>query len=168
MVTSTRAVLFDLDDTLVDTRELAQLRESRQWKQAVRQVAVTRLFAGIQATLAELDCRAIRWGVVTTSVSYYANAVLAHHGLDPAVVVAFHDATPKPSPASVTLALTRLSVRAECAIGIGDSEKDLSAYRSAGMLAVGAAWSATLAPVAWDVRIGTPSELLALLNARSP
>lgn len=157
-------LIVDLDDTLVDTSMLAQFRERRDWRGAVAGCRASVIFPGVADMLQAVTARGIHWAVVTTSVSYYASAVLKHHGLTPNALVAFHDATPKPSPNSILLALSRIGVAASDAIGLGDADKDLHAYRAAGVRSVGAGWCPRIVRGAWDHEIDTPADLLPLLS----
>lgn len=155
-------MVFDLDDTLVDTAVLRSLREARRWKEAVSRVHQTRLFDGVDVMLRQLGEADLAWAIVTTSVSFYADRVIEHHGIAGVVRIAFHDATPKPHPAPVLLALQRMSLPPADAIGVGDAESDLRAYQAAGLRAVGAGWSPVLHPGAWDLVARTPAEILTL------
>lgn len=161
----TRGVLFDLDDTLVDTSALRALRSARKWKDAVCRLGETAPFPGVPELLAELLARTIPCAVITTSVSYYASHVLKHHNLSPVTVIAWHDATPKPDPAGVRLALSRIGVQPGEAIGVGDADTDLLAYRRAGVVAIGAGWSPAITRCEWDELLRTPQDLLARIDA---
>lgn len=158
-------VIFDLDDTLVDTSILRPLRDRRQWPQALAGVSGTRIFAGIDAMLSSLTSRGIRVGIVTTSPGRYAKRVLEHHDIPYTTLVAYHDCPkPKPAPDPCLLALQRLGVRPEKAIGVGDARKDAASYRAAGIRAFAAGWSpATVFDAPWDGTLALPADLLELL-----
>ena len=157
-----RGVVFDLDDTLVDTSALKPMRDARRWKDAVRNLSATMVFDGIRGLVVELDRRGIPWAVVTTSVSFYAGAVLKHHALGRHPLVAYHDAPAKPSPAPVLLALQKLGLKPDEVVGVGDAPTDQSAYVAAGVRSAGAAWSPAFVPGQWDVLLDCPEDLLAL------
>lgn len=158
-----RAVIFDLDDTLVDTRPLRSLRDRREWTAAVAALPKTEVFSDVPELLRELAARSIAWAVVTTSVSYYAEALLRYHGLGTPPLVAFHDAPRKPSPAPVETALVRLGIDASAAIGVGDHENDRIAYHEAGALAVAAGWSPVVQHGGWDRVAAVPLDILKYL-----
>ncbi len=160
-----RLVVFDLDDTLIRTDMLRPLREARKWREAVQRASDTVLFDGVAQLLEGLAERGIAWGVVTTSVSYYATAVLAHHGITAPALVAFHDAPPKPSPAGIHLVSQRLGIDPTEAIGVGDAITDLQAYRAAGVRSVGALWSPAFAAGEWDDTAAEPLAILKILDA---
>jgi phosphoglycolate phosphatase-like HAD superfamily hydrolase len=158
-----RGVIVDLDDTLVDTRVLRPLREARRWREAVSRIGETTAFAGVVQAFSALTRAEIPWTVVTTSVSYYAEAVLRHHGLECTHLIAYHDAPPKPRPDGLTLALGRMELEPSEVVGVGDSEIDLRAYRAARVSAFGAAWSPTLVTGDWDGILAEPKELCDLV-----
>ena len=157
-----KGVVFDLDDTLVDTSPLRWLRDSGQWRPAVGRLNETRLFDGVDELIHKLRKRDILWAIVTTSVSYYADKLIDHFDLRGATLVAFHDATPKPSPEPIALALKRMSLKPDETIGIGDSENDLLAYRAAGLRAVGAGWSPVFYQGDWDDVVQAPQDIMTL------
>jgi HAD superfamily hydrolase (TIGR01549 family) len=158
------AVLFDLDDTLIDTGPIRALRDIRDWRGCVASAGQTVVYAGIPELLAELQARGVRIGIVTTSISFYAERMLRHHGLPYDTLVAYHDAPPKPSPVCMRVAMQRLGVDAGACIGVGDSAKDAAALRGAGVVAYGAGWSLlTLRTAPWQEILEQPSELLARL-----
>ena len=158
------AFLFDLDGTLVNTEALAVARQNRDFKGAVRRVKETNLYPGIMETLTAIRKQGAKIAVVTTSVSFYAEAVLKHHRLPYDTLVAYHDARPtKPAPGCYLLAMNRLGVSPAESIGIGDDEKDAIALRAAGVESIGAAWNPLYhAYATWDALAQQPGDVLAL------
>jgi HAD superfamily hydrolase (TIGR01509 family) len=153
-------IILDLDDTLVDTQELRDLRQQRSWKSAVQALDRTAVFPGVRELLEALAARGIPWAIVTTSVSYYATAVLRHHGLGSPPLVAYHDATPKPNPRCIAKALQRMNLEPAQVLGLGDHANDHAAYSAAGVLSLGAGWSPVLQDAAWHSVVATPMEVL--------
>jgi HAD superfamily hydrolase (TIGR01549 family) len=162
---SIKAVLFDLDGTLVDTSRLSALRKSRQWKKCVSSLADTRCFNGVRPMLEALAKSERRMGIVTTSVSFYAERVCGHHGIRFDALIAYHDAPPKPDPRCFLKALERLAVSPKLAVGVGDDAPDADALRAANIRAIGAGWSPFLnAEAQWESVIDSPSLLLDLIG----
>ena len=159
-----RGVIFDLDDTLVDTRPTRPYRERRRWRDAVAAVRSTQIFDGVEDLLDSMEQLGIPWAIVTTSVSYYAEAVIRHHQFKPGHLVAHHDAPRKPHPAGVHLAAESIGLAISEAVGVGNAVTDLQAYRRAGMPALAAAWSPELEPGDWDADLASPSSLLDFLK----
>ena len=157
------AVIFDLDDTLVDTSMLRAHREARRWPEAKAGVVNTKMFDGVGEMLAELTARGVHVAIVTTSPTPYARVVLEHHRIAYDVMVAYHDAKPKPAPDPCLKAMQLLKVTATGTIGVGDALKDAVSYRAAGIRAYAAGWSpATVFDALWDGRFMVPADLLAL------
>lgn len=104
----------------------------------------TVLFPGVAQMVWALQRAAIPTAIVTTSVSFYAQRVLEHHGLRPTMLVAYHDAPrPKPAPDSIRKALGMMQLPAQQCLGLGDKLTDLQAYQAAGVRAIGAAGAPT-------------------------
>lgn len=135
-----RAVLFDVDGTLVDTSALEALRSQRNWKACVAAFGQSSLYPGIPELIDGLDALGIKWATVTTSVSYYANKLLEHHNLRPGFRVAFHDARPKPAPDPCLLAMRNLEIDVGV-VGVGDSPADFGSFSAAGLTSFCAAWN---------------------------
>jgi N-acetyl-D-muramate 6-phosphate phosphatase len=188
-VTSPRAVLFDLDGTLVDSapdliaavqalcRELgapppdaARVREVvsaggramlrrglagadeamiDQWLPrfldlySVNMVEHTRLYAGMDRVLEDLESRGIAWGVVTNKPGWLARPLLQQMGLGArcsALVTGDCLSVRKPDPAPVLRACELAGVEAFAAAFVGDDRRDVEAGRAAGAVTVAAAW----------------------------
>jgi len=163
------AVIFDLDDTLADTAELLSLRKAKKWKQCVGQLSRTHLYPGLIDAITKLRDSGIRVGIVTTSVSYYAETVLRHHNIPYDALVAYHDCPwnkQKPDPAPVNLCIEKLKCRTEGSLGIGDSAIDAQAYVGAGIAAWGAGWSSRFEREAeWAEIIETPEPIMSFFES---
>jgi phosphoglycolate phosphatase-like HAD superfamily hydrolase len=161
------AIVFDLDGTLLDTAGIQALRDARDWKGCIAHADRTRLFPGIKETLAALKEREYKLAMCTSSVSYYAHRLLAHHQVDIFdTVVAYHEtARRKPAPDPILAALKRLAINPEHAVGVGDQGIDAAALTAAGVPALGAGWSPSLDRSAgWTRILREPAELLSVLR----
>lgn len=162
-----RAVVFDLDGTLVDSSALDALRTARRWKDCAARLGECAIFPGLPLVLRELRDHKVPVAIVTSSVSFYAERLLSHHHLPYDKLVAYHDALRrKPHPDPVHLALARIGITNPAGvIGIGDAAIDQAAYHAAGLRAVGAGWSMALDRSApWDVVAHDAAELRALFK----
>lgn len=156
---------MDLDGTLVDTSAIDSLRRARNWKECVVKLSQTRIFPGVSEMMQQLRARGAKLAVVTTSVSFYAERVLAYHQLPYDCLVAYHDvAWRKPHPDAYQLALRQLGVSADVTLGVGDDEVDALALRSAGVLSVAAAWNPAYHSGAnWDFAASVPGDVVSII-----
>ncbi len=132
----------------------------------------TRPFDGVDAMLAELERRGLRWGVVTNKPGWLTDPLMDRIGYAArAACVVSGDTTPhsKPHPAPVQHGCELLGVRATDALYVGDAERDVQAGRAAGLRTAIALFGYVTDdddPVAWgaDEHLATPTDLIALLD----
>jgi hypothetical protein len=75
----------------------------------------------------------------------YAEKLLAHHGLQVPVLIAYHDVDlHKPDPEPIKKAAERLKVPVERVIYVGDDADDILAASRAGAIPVGISWDRSL------------------------
>src|ERR1700721_782563 len=134
------AVMFVLDETLVLTSALEPLRRKRRWIEVYASLDRTRLPRGTLQFLEKVSQKA-QLAVVTKAPGSYAERLLAHHGIDIPVVVAYHDVKRvKPHPEGLLLASQKLGIAPSKCIYVGDDGNDVRAARSAGFAPVGGCW----------------------------
>ena len=130
----------------------------------------TRLFPGIDELLAELERRAVVWGVVTNKAERYTFPLLELLAVrSRAACVIGGDTTGrlKPDPAPLLAASTRIGVAPRDCIYLGDDRRDMEAGRAAGMTVVAARFGYLNGsdPETWaaDGMIDKPLDLLQYL-----
>jgi phosphoglycolate phosphatase len=131
----------------------------------------TRLFAGMDLLLSELETRSISWGIVTNKPSWLTDPLLQQVGLDTRAAVVISGDTAeqkKPHPAPLLLAAERMRVRPQECVYVGDAERDVAAGKSAGMYTLAALYGyigADDSPLDWgaDAMVNTPLEVAAWL-----
>ena len=160
------SLLCDLDGTILDTTGVQQLRDQRNWKACVAASERTEIFPGIKDALADLRNRGSKLAIVTSSVSYYAETLLAFHGIEYDVLIAYHDTTRhKPHPEPCQAALRALGCQANEAIGIGDKAEDQLALSACGLPAYAAGWSQDCETnAAWQGVLGDAAALIAVVD----
>jgi HAD superfamily hydrolase (TIGR01662 family) len=162
----TRAVLADLDGTLINSSLLTEARDRRRWRECVAHCGETSVFDGLIDAFTQLRDNDIRIAVVTSSVSYYAEAVLRHHKVPHDILVAYHDTRlHKPAPDPFVHAMRRLNADREMCVGVGDSVEDLRSLRAARVRAIAAGWNRDCHTCGdWDDAVFTASEFASLVN----
>ncbi len=87
-------------------------------------------------------------------------------------IVCFEDATPKPAPDPLWLALDRLHIDPNEACFVGDTASDMQAGRAAGVTTYGATWgyrdATTLTDAGAHELLTTPEEIVSVVLDRPP
>ena len=128
----------------------------------------SRLYDGIEQTLAAIEASDRRWGVVTNKPARFTRPLLRALGLEQraaCVVSGDTAARPKPDPAPILRALAECRCEASASLYVGDDLRDVQAGRAAGVGTVVAAYgySASIEDVSnWnaDLVIDRPQDLL--------
>ena len=181
---SCRAVLLDMDGTLVDSGAAVEAT----WRAWARDngldpatvlavchgpdaaTTVRRFLPGIGAAelVAWLDERRLPWGVVTNAHLRLARARLGAAGIEAPVIVSFDDVERgKPHPDGYLLGVRRLGVEPRRVAGVEDSAPGLEAARAAGTLVV-AVGGTREAGAECDVACDDLHELRRLLASAGP
>jgi HAD superfamily hydrolase (TIGR01662 family) len=134
------AVIFDLDETLVQTSALEPLRKKRVWHEVYKAFDKTQIPTGTLEFIKKAS-KIAELGVVTKAPEAYAKRLLAHHGINMDVLAAFHDVKKiKPDPEALLLASKKLGIPPSRCIYIGDDANDVKAARAAGFTPIGVCW----------------------------
>ena len=97
-------VIFDLDQTLVDTRIAEIDRDNRSWPNAYSKIPQMKVYDGIKDVLWFLDQNKITYSVLTSSPGIYCKKVLEFYNLVPTQVIAYHDVSRrKPHPEGIQI-----------------------------------------------------------------
>lgn len=167
-----KAIIFDLDMTLVDSSALEEWRKARMWKQVMLSLRRVKPFDVTGSNSphelpALLRGRGHRVAIVTSSKRDYATEVLKLFGIEHDGLIAYEDTEQhKPDPAPILAALEHLDVEPSDAIYVGDSPFDVEASYHAGVFSVGAGWGVqnveAFSFAAPDALLMKPSTLLRL------
>ncbi|EFC1435707.1 HAD family hydrolase [Escherichia coli] len=146
MTNTVEAILFDLDNTLINTNSLQEYRESTN-KQPLtdEQLSTTKLYPKTKTILDKLKQNNITLGIVTNSPRRYALDILEHHNIKDFfdTIVTYNEVGPdgiKPSPKGINLALSNLKLNSNI-LFIGDDAKDINASYAAGIKPLAPAWA---------------------------
>ena len=134
----------------------------------------TRLFAGFEPVLAQLEAHGIPWGVITNKPQFLTEPLLKQlHLFTRASVVLSGDSLPKqkPDPLPLLTAARHINLDPERCLYLGDALRDAQAARAANMTSLGARFG-YIDPrdelLAWpvDAWIEQPLELLDWVGLR--
>ena len=170
-----RAAIFDLDDTLLDSRALFEARERREWNVVMAGLDSVVPFevAEGQPAITSLPKAArerdLAVGIVTHSPEHYADALLRRHKIKVDEMVTGSDRLPaKPDPTGLITVARALQIDpAEC-VYVGDSVGDFGAAAAAGMTSIGVSWNKRI-PESWrhgwpDIAVDRPTRLIEALE----
>jgi HAD superfamily hydrolase (TIGR01549 family) len=109
------AVIFDLDDTLLDTSALARARRQGQWSVVKARLPRVRPFASSDVAIEDLPARlkaeGLKIGVLTHSPTWYAKTLLDRFGIRTDALITGSDGyPPKPDPTSLKAIAEELGV----------------------------------------------------------
>ncbi len=164
------ALIFDLDQTLVDSRVALDARNARRWQQVYSLIPKFAIYEGVSELLGSIEEMRLPVVIVTSSPNSYATRVIRHFQIRVQHLVCYHDTRlHKPHPAPIALAIERLGISPDDVWSIGDEAKDMAASKAAGAVAGGALWGASdpasLAAAAPDFLDRDPGDLASRLAA---
>jgi HAD superfamily hydrolase (TIGR01549 family) len=169
------AIIFDLDETLLDTSMLQQARAHRRWRELAARLDEVQPYSDdrSRAQAADLPARVkdmgFHVGVLTHSPRWYAQRLLGAFDIPYDALITGSDGyAPKPDPSSLRAIADELGVPVEDCIMVGDDAADIGAAQNAGAFSIGVAWSRR-APQSWrrrwpDVAIARPDRLIDVLD----
>jgi HAD superfamily hydrolase (TIGR01662 family) len=157
-------VIFDFDQTLVDTAPVEALRTARNWKAVMAQASRLTVYDGVHELLAELNAKGQRLAIVTKSPDMVAKAFIREHRWPIDIVLGYHQVKArKPDPEGLLLAMQKGAASPAETYHVGDQPEDTQASRAAGVIAIGSAWGianpAALRASAPDEIFGSAGEL---------
>lgn len=101
----------------------------------------TRLFAGMEAVLDEVERRGLSWGIVTNKHERFTEPLLRQLNLHSRVGCAISGDTcaeSKPHPLPMLEACRRINAAPEACVYVGDARRDIQAGQNAGMATLAA------------------------------
>ncbi|PWV55527.1 HAD family hydrolase [Chitinophaga sp. S165] len=134
-------VIFDLDQTIVDSSIAEHLRRQGNWGSVYPLIPKFALYPGIHEAFAYLRQKQIPVAIVTSSPSIYCGKVTSHFNVSCDNRVCYHDTKlRKPHPAPFHLALQKMGIDTKNVISFGDSPHDISASHAADIASVACLW----------------------------
>jgi len=147
--TRIEAVIFDLDDTLVDTSKLQEFRENKDKQGLIDNIKYSKVYKPVPKMLAEIKRKNVPLALVTNSPKWYATAILDYHSINIFDVVICYDDVRysgiKPSPEGMLMAISQLGLNDKSStIYIGDLDTDFIAAYFANIKPVAPSWATRL------------------------
>ncbi|NEH46109.1 HAD family hydrolase [Rhizobium leguminosarum] len=134
-------IIFDFDQTLVDTSPVEHLRARRDWKGVMASAGKLQVYPGITELLEDLHAKGHKLAIVTKSPDMVPRAFIKQHGWPIDIVVGYHDVKRrKPDPEGLLLAMSKGQAVASKTFHVGDQAQDTEASRGANVTAVGVTW----------------------------
>jgi phosphoglycolate phosphatase-like HAD superfamily hydrolase len=136
-----KAVIFDLDLTLISSSSVDALRRKRAWAEVYQLIPQLAPYEGVSALIAWLIQKGVATAIVTSSPGTYCERVIRQWNWPISTTVCYHDTAQKKPHAAPTLrALEKLNVSSDSAIAVGDTPGDIVSARAAGVFSVAATW----------------------------
>lgn len=138
----TPSVIFDLDQTLVNTRHLAQLRKSRDWNQVYSQIQGLSCYNKINDLVTLLNENSVKVIIITMSPSPYCSKIIDHFNWEITGKICYHDVRPnlKPHPEAFLKAIRDYQLDPERTISAGDNAIDIIASNRANIPSIACSW----------------------------
>lgn len=163
-------LIFDLDQTLINSSIAEAHRNRRDWRGANSLIPQMEVYDGIAEILAYVQQKGIKAAIVTSSPSNYCNRIVQHHQWLFPVVVCFHDTNRhKPNPDPILLAIEKLGNPPVSEIySLGDTDTDIIASKRAGVKSVACLWgsnnASALSAAEPDLSFNSPHEVIEFLK----
>ena len=161
-----KGIIFDLDQTLVDSNIAKSYRSARNWNTVYSLIPKFVLYEAYDKVFEFIRDNDLKVGIVSKAPSVYVKKVLNHFNIPFDTVVAYHDVKlQKPNSEGMNLALTQLGLSAEDVISFGD---EVIASNGARIESVACLWGSAneeaLLGSDADHVICTPNEIISLLK----
>ena len=165
------ALIFDLDQTIVDSSRTESLRKKGDWTTVYTHIPYFKLYDGMLEVLDFVNQKKLKICIVTSSPSTYCKRVLEHWKIPYHQKVCYHDTSKrKPHPDPITRGLQLIEcVDLNHALSFGDRAIDIQASRAAGVRSVGCLWGsaedAMLRQEKPDFLAESPKDLIPIIKS---
>lgn len=141
MMGKIKGIIFDLDQTLIDSSSALELRRNREWRNVYKLIPNFTDYPYISELMEELKSKNIKVCVVTSSPRSYCEKVLNNFGWSFVGTVCYHDTTRrKPHREPMDKALQLLSLKPNEVVSVGDDINDMISSNSADIVSIGVTW----------------------------
>lgn len=132
-------IIFDLDQTLIDSRIAEQMRKIGDWKNVYQLIPSFSIYPGIEDALQHIVNNNVPIVIVTSSPSKYCSMVIKHWGLPITRKICYHDTVKrKPHPDPILAAMNHF--KNGPILSFGDQASDIIASNGAGAISIACLW----------------------------
>ena len=136
-----KGLIFDLDQTLVDSSIALEARRRRDWSTVYSIIPQFKVYDGVKDALSIARSKGLKIAIVSSAPRSYVVKVLSYHNIPYDVIVGYHDASaPKPSGEPMLQALRQMSLNPCEVLSFGDKACDMTSSRSVGVDFVACLW----------------------------
>lgn len=136
-----KALIFDLDQTLVDTSVLEPFRNRREWGTVYANIHMCTMYPGMREVLDYIKEKGYKVAIVSSSPRPYVERMVSAFSLPAGYIIGYHDAKPiKPHPAPMLKALELMGELPSNVVSFGDRVVDMAASNAAGIESVACLW----------------------------
>jgi HAD superfamily hydrolase (TIGR01549 family) len=134
-------IIFDLDQTLLDTSAAEVYRNSKRWALAYSEIPNFKPYDGFESVFKYIEENSISSCIVTNSPSTYCYKVTKYWDINCKFHICFHDTKKrKPDPEPYLLAIKTFNTSLNKVLAIGDRDIDIIAAHAAGIKSVACLW----------------------------
>jgi phosphoglycolate phosphatase-like HAD superfamily hydrolase len=164
-----KAIIFDLDLTLVDSTIAEEARHQRNWQRVYELIPHFSIYEGISEVMTIIREHNIKTCIVSTAPRTYVEIVINFFKFPIPYIVSYYDAKPvKPHPAQMLKALEIMGEPASNVISFGDRDIDIQASNSANIESVACFWGTkertNLVHSGYSHAIIHPNEIITLIR----
>lgn len=135
-------VIFDLDQTIIDSRIAYRERINRNWQEVYALIPRMRPYQSVVDLIKTMVDDGIEVAIVTSSPRPYCQRILDFLGITGVITVCYHDTEKhKPDSEPILQAISKMkNQEKKQIIAVGDEEKDIVAANRAGVISVLGCW----------------------------
>ncbi len=139
-MTNIKGIIFDLDMTLIDSKEAEHLRNSRKWSDVYNLIPKLKPYEGIPELLRKIRNK-YRTTLVSSSPRSYCEKVISFHNWSFDFMICYHDTNRhKPDPEPMLKAVEYMGFLKSNILSIGDKDIDIVASNQAGVVSGACLW----------------------------
>ena len=136
-----KAIIYDLDQTIIDSQIAEQERRARNWNLVYQKIKNFQIYEGFKEVFEKIRLDGIKVGIVTNSPETYAIKVIDQFGIPCDCLIDFFSVSKrKPNPEPFLKAIELLDVLATDSISFGDRQIDIQASNAAEIISVACTW----------------------------